>query len=225
MIAKRLALATLSGTVLLCPVLVRAQMPPMQGQPTPQQTNQQQQQPGLNPNPSTDMQESSGSGTSGQMMKDKIFLRKAAEGGMAEVQLGKLAADKASDQQVKDFGAKMVKDHTELNEEMKPIADSVGVMLPKKISQKDQAEYDKLNGLSGTDFDTEYLTYMVKDHHADLHEFRMELAGTTDPTLKAAVLKGAKVIREHTSMVDSLAKSKGIAVPSHAPRQAAPSDQ
>ncbi len=165
------------------------------------------------------------SGTSGQMMKDKMFLRKAAEGGMAEVQLGQLASQKASSEDVKDFGSKMVKDHTNLNNEMKPIAESMGVMLPKKVNQKDQAEYDKLSGLSGNDFDTEYLTYMVKDHHMDLREFRMEVASTTDPTLKAAVEKGEKVIHEHLTMVEGLARSKGIATPTRGQRPSAPSPQ
>ncbi len=204
-----------------------AQTYPGQGQPTPQQSNQQQQQPGVNRGAmSNDLQDSTPSaGVSGQMMKDKIFLRKAAEGGMAEVELGRLASQKAGAQDVKDFGSKMVTDHTELNNEIKPIADSMGVMLPKKMSQKDQAEYDKLNGLSGDSFDTEYLTYMAKDHHTDLHEFRMEAANTADPVLKNAVEKGAKVIREHTSMVDQLARSKGIALPARGPRSAVPTGE
>jgi putative membrane protein len=150
-----------------------------------------------------------------QTMKDKTFLRQAAEGGIAEVKLGQLAAQKASSDDVKAFGQKMVDDHTMLNNEMAPIADSMGVRTPKSLNKQDQAEYDKLNGLSGTDFDTEYLTVMVKDHHKDLHEFREEAASATDANLKAAVEKGLNVIREHTMMVDKLAQSKGIAVPQH----------
>lgn len=148
-----------------------------------------------------------------QTMKDKMFLRKAAAGGMAEVQLGRLAADKASSPDVKAFGQKMVVDHTALNNDMKPIAEQMGVMLPKKIKPADQAEYDKLSGMSGDDFDKEYLTYMVKDHHEDLREFRAEDSTVQDPTLKAAVDKGYQVIREHTQMVDKLAKDKGLPVP------------
>ncbi len=164
--------------------------------------------------PTTGMQDSgSNVGDVSQTMKDKMFLRKAAEGGMAEVQLGQLAAQKASDDDVKAFGQKMVDDHTALNNEIAPIADSMGVRTPKTISKLDQAEYDKLNGLSGSDFDTEYLTAMVKAHHKDLREFRTEAADTQDPTLKAAVEKGAKVIREHTMMVDKLAREKGIPMP------------
>ena len=210
----------------LLPGFSLAQTGAIPGQTTQQQQMNQQQQPGVNQAAATEMQDSAAnSGASGQMMKDKIFLRKAAEGGLAEVQLGQLASDKAGSQEVKDFGAKMVTDHIELNNEMKPIADSMGVMLPKKISSKDQAEFEKLKGLSGDAFDNEYLAYMVKDHHEDLREFRMEAANTTDPTLKTAVEKGAKVIREHTRMVDALAKSKGIPVPERGPRQAAPAAQ
>ncbi len=107
----------------------------------------------------------------------------------------------------------MVDDHTALNNDMAPIADSMGLRTPKTISKEDQAEYDKLSGLSGNDFDIEYLTAMVKDHHKDLREFRMEAADTQDPTLKATVEKGEKVIREHTMMVDKLARDRGIPMP------------
>jgi putative membrane protein len=164
--------------------------------------------------PNTGMQDSGTNANEvSQTMKDKMFLRKAAEGGMAEVQFGQLAVQKAGGDDVKAFGQKMVDDHTALNNEMAAVADSMGVRAPKTINKMDQAEYDKLNGLSGGDFDTEYLTVMVKTHHKDLREFRTEAADTQDPTLKAAVDKGEKVIREHTMMVDKLAREKGIPMP------------
>lgn len=223
MTISRFSVTALASAALLSPFSLSAQSSSTPGQTTQQQMTQQQQQPGLTQTARNEMQDAApSSGASGQTMKDKMFLRKAAEGGMAEVQLGQLASQKASGSDVKDFGSKMVTDHTELNNDMKPIAESMGVMLPKKVNAKDQAEYDKLNGLSGNDFDTEYITYMVKDHHADLREFRMEAASTTDPTLKTAVEKGQKVIREHLTMVESLAKSKGIATPSRGPKPAGP---
>jgi len=146
-------------------------------------------------------------------MQDKAFLRKAVEGGVAEIQLGKLATDRASADDVKAFGQKMVDDHTRLNESMAPIGQSMGVALPRKMSKADQAEYDKLGTLSGEAFDKEYIAYMVKDHHADLREFRIESAGTNDPELKAAVDKAAQVIHEHMVLADKLARDKGIQTP------------
>src|SRR6202046_1051484 len=196
----------LSTATTLCPIALFAQSDTM-----PPTTTTTPNLPSQNRSP---VQESTGMSTEPMdAMKDKIFLRKAAAGGLAEVQLGQLATQKAGAQDVKDFGQRMVADHTQLNNEMAPIADSMGVTLPKKLSKEDQAEYDKLNALSGNNFDMEYLSFMVKDHHKDLREFRQEAASTTDPTLQTAVANATKVIHEHTMMVDKLAREKGIPVP------------
>ncbi|WP_353062541.1 DUF4142 domain-containing protein [Tunturibacter psychrotolerans] len=204
---------TLVLSAALCaPTILSAQSDLMAQGASQTQPNQPQQVPAS----STSLQDSApNAGDVGQTMKDKIFLRKAAQGGMAEVKLGQLAAQKASGDDVKAFGQKMVDDHTKLNNEMAPIADSMGVRLPKDLNKEDQAEYDKLNALSGNNFDMEYLAFMVKDHHKDLREFRQEAASTTDPTLQLAVANATKVIHEHTMMVDRLAREKGVSVPQH----------
>ena len=215
-----LRVAFLSVAAVFFPAALLAQADPLT---IPSAQTQQPNRPPQTPTSMPSMQDSSGSpNDTAQEMKDKMFLRRAAEGGLAEVQLGKLAAEKGSSQEVKDFGQKMVDDHTKLNNDMAPIADSIGVMQPKKMAKGDQAEYDKLNGMSGDDFDKEYLAYMVKDHHEDLHEFRVEAVSTSDPTLRAAVDKGAGVIREHMVMVDKLARAKGIPVPGHGGNKHAP---
>ena len=206
----------LSTAVALSPAVLFAQADPMVP-PSPTQPNQPQQPS------SPSMSDSVGApGMTGQMMKDKIFLRKAVEGGLAKVQFGQLAALKAASPDVKSFGQKMVTDHIDLNQQMATVADSLGIMLPKKISKEDQVEFEKLNSLSGNDFDTEYLTVMVRDHHKDLHEFREEAANASDPVLKDAVSKATFVIREHAVMADKLARDKGIPVPSHKKSAPAP---
>jgi putative membrane protein len=188
------------------------------GQGAGQMQNNQPSQPGQNPNAT-----GAGAGMAGAMagtagtndpegqgMRDKLFIHKAAEGGMAEIQLSQLAVQKSSSDEVKQFAQKMVDDHTMLNDSMKPIADQMGVKPPTKLAKKDQAELDKLNGLSGDDFDKEYLAYMVKDHHSDVRDFKQEDAMAGNSDLKAAVDKGLPVIQQHTMMVDKLAKSKGV---------------
>jgi putative membrane protein len=200
----------LLGALIMSPVVLFAQFDPMP--PAPQS------QPGRAPQlPGTSSTQDSGpnSGDVGQIMADKMFLRKAAEGGIAEVKLGQLAVQKGSSDEVRAFGQKMVDDHAKLNNDMAEVADSMGVMLPKTMNKEDQAEYDKLKGLSGNDFDTEYLTFMVKDHHQDLHEFRVEAASRTDPALHDAVVNAEGMIHDHTVMVDKLARAKGIPVPAH----------
>ena len=143
-------------------------------------------------------------------MQDKKFLKDASEGGMAEVQMGQLASSKGDNAQVKAFGQKMVTDHTMLNNELKPFADKQGVAPPTSLKPEDQAEYDKLNGLSGADFDKEYVAFMMKDHMKDLQDFRQEVATTTSPQLKMAVQKGEKVIAEHHKMIDKIGASMGV---------------
>jgi putative membrane protein len=200
----------LLGTAIVAPGLLLAQTDPTSSPAS-------QIQPGRPPQQMPPSQQDSGpnAGDVGQVMQDKMFLRKAAEGGIAEVKLGQLAAQKASSDDVKAFGQKMVDDHTKLNLEIAQVADSMGVMLPKSMNKEDQAEYDKLNTLSGNDFDIEYLTFMVKDHHHDLHAFRIEAASPTDATLHNEVVKAQGIIHDHTVMVDKLARAKGIPVPTH----------
>ncbi len=148
-----------------------------------------------------------------QQDKDKMFVRKASEGGLAEVQFGQLAVQKAQNPEVKAFGQKMVDDHTMLNDKMKPVAEQLGVTPASHLNKKDQAEYDKLSGLSGAAFDNEYISDMVADHRKDLRQFRQEAATAADPQLKETVAGGAKVIAQHNRMADHLAEEIGVPVP------------
>ncbi len=145
------------------------------------------------------------------MDQDKTFLTKASEGGMAEVQLGQLAAQKGNSQKVRAFGQKMVTDHTMLNNEFKPFADKDGVPPPTSLSPEDQALYDKLNGLSGADFDKAYVAHMEADHDKDLQAFKQEAAMTQDPQLKLAVIRGEKVIEQHHRIIDKIGTQMGVA--------------
>ncbi len=157
----------------------------------------------------TGMNRSGMSGMTGSA-KDKKFLMTAAQGGLAEIQLGQLATQKSNNQQVKDFGQKMITDHTQLNDQMKPIAQSMGVPVPTSPSPKDQAEATKLSALSGESFDKAYIAYMVKDHQKDVREFKAEEASTQDPTLKTTVAQGLTVIEGHLQMAETLAKTNGV---------------
>ena len=142
-------------------------------------------------------------------MRDRMFLQEATEGSNAEIQLGQLASRLGSTEDVRQFGLKMVTDHGQLNESLKVAAKAMGVRLPAGISKVDQAELDKLNGLTGAAFDKEYLAYMVKDHHEDLRSFHLEAATTQDAGLKETVMKGERVIAEHARMVGKLAAANG----------------
>lgn len=150
------------------------------------------------------------SAQAGSTEQDKAFLTDASAGGMAEVQFGQLASEKASSPKVKAFGEKMVTDHTMLNNKLKPFADKDGVPPPASLMPEDQAEYNKLEGLSGADFDKEYVAFMMKDHDKDLAAFKQEEASTKDAQLKAAVMKGEKVIAQHHRIIDKLGAQMNV---------------
>lgn len=171
-------------------------------------------QPGRVQPSSPSLRDSSGApDESPQQLKDRFFLRKATEDGLAQVQLGQLASTNGNSPEVKELGQKLADEHQKLNESMAVVADSIGVRLPRKVSKANQETYDKLKGLSGEAFDKEYLTCMVRDHHDDLRDFRIESQTTNETQLKEAVEEGAKMLREHLGTVIKLAKQNGVALP------------
>jgi putative membrane protein len=137
--------------------------------------------------------------------QDKQFLSKASQGGVNEIKLSELAETKSTNAQVKAFAHKMVVEHKALAMRMKPFADAWKITPPMGPDADHQAEYDKLSGLSGADFDKEYLNVMEKDHHDALDLFNEEAKTTTDMKFKTAVMHGQSVVAAHTHMADSLA--------------------
>src|SRR5436305_6156909 len=111
---------------------------------------------------------SMGKKSAGMTMTDSTFVKKAARGGLAEVELGKLATEKASSEDVKKFGQRMVDDHTKANDQLKQIAGNKGVTLPTDLNSKDQALKDRLSKLDGEKFDQAYMKNMVRDHTKDV---------------------------------------------------------
>jgi putative membrane protein len=148
-------------------------------------------------------QDTTKSKTANRMTGDHTFATKAAQGGLAEVQLGNLAKDKASNPDVKSFGERMVADHTKANDELKEIASKKGITLPTSMDAKSQATYDRLSKLSGAEFDRAYMRDMVADHKTDVNEFKQESERGTDPDLKAFAAKTLPTLQEHLQMAES----------------------
>jgi len=145
--------------------------------------------------------------------EDQTFVTESTEGSLAEVELGKLALKKSKNPEVVEFAQKMIIDHTQLVNDMKPVADQMGVKLPEKVNTKHEQEVDRLSALSGDQFDKAYISAMVADHHHDLAEFTSEESRTQNPILKSTVAKGKAVIEMHTHMIDEIAKNNGIQTP------------
>lgn len=149
-------------------------------------------------------------GDAGKSM-DKMFVKKALEGGMAEVQFGQLALQKSSNDDVKQFAQRMVDDHTKMGDDLKPIAQQMNVKIPDGPSSKDKAMMAKMQALNGDAFDKAYIKDMVKDHKMDQKEFKEESSRTTNPDLKQASTHGLEVITEHLQMIEQIASKNNVA--------------
>jgi len=187
----RTRIAVFAGSLLLCGATALAQMAPQPGsvgQPgTP--PGSPQTQPGMNPvNQNPDMNAPNGQTTPG----DRLFVEDALKGGMAEVQLGQLALQKSNNADVKQFAQKMVDDHTKLGDQMKRVAQQIGVKVPDGPSKKDKATMAKLQALNGDDFDKGYVKDMVKDYKTDLNDFKNEAENGSNPTVKNAAVRARR---------------------------------
>ena len=134
---------------------------------------------------------------------DKAFVQKAAIGGMAEVEMGNLAQQKAASEQVKQFGARMVTDHTKANDELKQVASSKGIDLPASLDKKHQADLDRFGKMTGAQFDKAYMSHMVDDHKKDVSEFQKEAKSGKDADVKGFASKTLPTLQEHLQLAQS----------------------
>ena len=138
---------------------------------------------------------------------DAKFVEKAAQGGLAEVQLGQLAQQKAQSDDVKSFAKRMVDDHSKANDELKKVAEGKNIMLPTALDKKDQKLLDKLGKLDGAKFDHEYMEHMVGDHKKDVKEFEHEAKHGKDADLQAFAEKTLPTLRDHLQLAQSAEKT------------------
>ena len=147
-----------------------------------------------------------GGSTSAMVPDDKEFISKAGGGGLAEVQLGNLALQKASSADVKAFAQRMVADHSKANDELRELATAKGVALPTELSGDHKAAFDHLTSLSGKEFDKAYMTHMVEDHEKDVAEFDKASTSSQDSDLKAWAGKTLPTLKQHLELAKTVAR-------------------
>jgi putative membrane protein len=149
---------------------------------------------------------STGGAVSNLSDQDKDFVMKAAQGGMAEVALGNMAASKATNADVKTFGSRMVTDHSKANDELKQLATTKGLTLPADAGAENQKTSDELSKKSGKDFDKAYMKDMVEDHEKDVKEFEKAAKDAKDADLKSWASKTLPTLQDHLKMAKDTQK-------------------
>lgn len=135
---------------------------------------------------------------------DYKFISEAARGGMAEVELGQIAKDRATSPAVKQFAEKMITDHSAANQQLNQLASQKRVTLPAEVTASDKRESDKLMKLSGADFDRAYMKYMVRDHKEDVKEFERGSKKAKDPDIQAWADKTLPTLQQHLRDAESI---------------------
>lgn len=141
---------------------------------------------------------------------DSKFMMSAATGGMNEIGLSNVALTKSTNEEVKQMAQKMIDDHTAAGDELKTLAASKNVTLPTEMDSKHKAAMTKLEGLSGAEFDMEYVKWMVKDHENAVSMFKKESEKGKDAEAKAFAAKTLPTLQGHLDMAKSMmAKMSG----------------
>ena len=129
--------------------------------------------------------------------EDKAFVAKVSQGGMYEVELGKLAESKGARQDIKDQGNTEAHDHGLVGDKLKSIATGAGLPFPDALNTEFQARLDRMKGLSGAAFDAAYIKDMKAIHDADGAAFAKEAKSGTNPDLKAFATATPRIVQRH----------------------------
>jgi putative membrane protein len=152
--------------------------------------------------------DSGASGAKGSS-QDRTFIMEATAGGLAEVQLGRLALQKASRSEVKEFGQMMVADHTKANDQLLNIAQGKGPAAPHSLEPEHKAAQDHLSKLSGEAFDRAYMQHMVKDHQKDVALYRKQATGASDPDVKQFASATLPTLQKHLQRAQEIEQIVG----------------
>ena len=162
-----------------------------------------------NANRSQDRNANTGGGMAGMSSQDHKFVMETAMGGLKEVELGRVAAQQGATDAVKQFGQRMVDDHTNANTELMTLATSKGMTLPAELDEKHRADVTKLSSMTGAAFDRAYAKMMVNDHKKKVDNFEKQSTKGTDPDIKAFATKTLPTVQEHLQMARALPGAEG----------------
>ena len=149
----------------------------------------------------------SGMGGGAASGPDQKFAMMVAQTDLAEIQVGKLALQKGSSEQVKTIAQKLIDDHTKTSEAMKQIASTKGLTLPTEPDAKHKALATKLESESGAQFDKDFLAANSMDHHKVIAAFQKEASSGTDAQIKGFATQFLPAIQEHSKMIDEAKSS------------------
>lgn len=149
-----------------------------------------------------------GLSAAGQALADDTsrFLKKAAAGSIAEVELAELAMERAKSKQVKKLAKHIKQDHEQANQALKAVADKKGVPLPDETDADHKQEAKRLAKLEGSEFDRAYVDAMIKEHQKDIKQFEKQARQGEDAELKQFAEQTLPKLRQHLTHAKEIQK-------------------
>ena len=144
------------------------------------------------------------------LRQDSRFIFDAASSNLMEVRLGQLAQSKATNQAVKQFGQQMVTDHTNLQNQLTATISQNGGQFKPGMTDDHQKEVDRLDKLSGAEFDRQYMTAMVQHHQRDVATFQSQSQSARSNEARQIIAAGLPVLQRHLTMANQIASQVGV---------------
>jgi putative membrane protein len=141
--------------------------------------------------------------------KETLFLMKAAQSQQGEIELGTMAVERAANDQVKQFGQRMIDEHTKANQQVKQLAKQEGVELPQGMTAIQKEKAQKFSKLSGKEFDKAYIDYMTKDHRHDVTEFEHSAREIQDTDVRQWAQQTLPKLKNHLEAAQTIASNIG----------------
>ena len=138
--------------------------------------------------------------TASQARNDTAFIREALAGNLLEINLGDLARQQATDSSVKQFGLRMVTDHSSMQNQWSSLAARNGLTIQPRLDADQQAQVTRLRQLTGAAFDRAYMSTMVQDHQKDVTVFERQSTSADSPEVRQLASSGLTIIRGHLDM-------------------------
>jgi putative membrane protein len=189
----------MNRSILACTVVIAMSVPALAQPPDPSRR-------GAPPQP-TQPPQGAPARTEPKPSGDQQFVMNVAKDGMAEVELGRLASQKATNDQVKQFGQRMADDHGKANDELKKLASDKNIIIPSDTDGKHKATIEKLSKMTGDAFDRAYTQEMVAGHKKAVSAFKAESKSGKDAEVKAWAAKTLPTLEEHLKQIQELSRS------------------
>jgi putative membrane protein len=134
------------------------------------------------------------------------FMTEATDARMMNIEQGRLALQKGTNDLIKNYGEKMISDNTRLLKEIRTLAAAKNITLPATLSNEKADGLEDLRSSEGKDFDKKFINMMTRDHRRDVDQFE-DAADFKDQDISGFATRNLSVIELHLTSIQQVEES------------------